>query len=241
MWAKLEMAQKRQSLIRELLGGVYDYYRKPELRQSWGGPFNGQAGRAKIFESIAQIQKPRLIVETGTFRGTTTEKLAEVGVPVVTIEAGHRNYAYARVRLRKFSNVRLCFGDSRQQLREVFRAMGPAQRPGQLFAYLDAHWNADLPLAEEIDIVFRWDPGAIIMIDDFRVPDDPGYGYDDYGAGRSLTSEYLEPANKAFNFARFFPSLPSSEESGARRGCVVLASERRWKGPLMSTGMLKQN
>ena len=29
------------------------------------------------------------------------------------------------------------------------------------------------------------------MIDDFQVPDDSGYGYDDYGSGATLSRDYL--------------------------------------------------
>src|SRR5216683_8159337 len=34
----------------------------------------------------------------------------------------------------------------------------------------------DLPLAEEIDIVFSRCPLAVVMVDDFQVPSDAGYG-----------------------------------------------------------------
>lgn len=65
---------------------------------------------------------------------------------------------------------------------------------GRLFAYLDAHWGEDLPLAEKLEIVFSWDSDAIVMIDDFQVPDDPGYAYDDYGPGKALTPDLVDPA-----------------------------------------------
>ena len=32
------------------------------------------------------------------------------------------------------------------------------------------------------------------MIDDFQVPDDPGYAYDDYGPGKALTPDLVDPA-----------------------------------------------
>ena len=36
---------------------------------------------------------------------------------------------------------------------------------------------------------------AVLMIDDFNVPDDPGYGFDDYGPGKRLDINYLRAAN----------------------------------------------
>ena len=59
------------------------------------------------------------------------------------------------------------------------------------------------------------------MIDDFQVSDDAGYGFDDYGANGRLTLDYLAPLADR-GFAVFYPSIPSSEESGMKRGSVVL-------------------
>ena len=227
-------------LLGEQIMGMVDYIRHPERALAWGGPFNGQQGRRAIFEAIVCSQNPQLIVETGTYRGTTTEMLASAGTPVVTIEAHPRHYGFARVRLRKLPNVDLRMGDSRQAMAKLFHRIGPPSQPGTLFAYLDAHWNADLPLAQELDLAFTWDRDAIVMIDDFQVPDDPGYGYDDYGPGRALTPAYIEPVCRAFKLAKLYPKRTSDEETGARRGCVVLASEGRWAGRLLSSGLLRR-
>jgi hypothetical protein len=71
--------------------------------------------------------------------------------------------------------------------------------------------------------VFSRCPGALVMADDFEVPHDPGYGYDDYGPGRALTRDYLTPVLETYRLSEFYPSTPSAHESGGRRGCVVLA------------------
>jgi hypothetical protein len=55
-----------------------------------------------------------------------------------------------------------------------------------VFFHLDAHWEGDLPLQEEIEIILGRFPNFLIMIDDFRVPGDSGYGFDDYGRGKML-------------------------------------------------------
>ena len=61
------------------------------------------------------------------------------------------------------------------------------------------------------------------MVDDFQVPFDAGYGYDDYGSGRVLTADYIEPIVAAHGLRVLYPSTPSVHETGERRGCVVLA------------------
>ena len=206
----------------EPMRGTIDYYRFPERRSSWAGPFNGQSNRIQIFRAIVGSIQPVAIVETGTYFGTTTEFMAETGLPVYTIEENPRNYGFARARLRRNSKVKILNNDSRAGLKrllaEPLRNLGGAP----LFFYLDAHWDEDLPLKEEIDIIFGSSPHAVVMIDDFEVPDDPGFGYDDYGPGKTLNAEYLAPLAKAHSLAIFYPRASSQQETGLRRGCAVL-------------------
>jgi hypothetical protein len=86
--------------------------------------------------------------------------------------------------------------------------LGWARNQG-LFVYLDAHWDDNLPLAEELAIVFAVCRNAIVMVDDFQVPFDDGYGYDDYGTGKSLIADYIEPVVAAHSLGVFYPSTPS--------------------------------
>src|SRR5437667_12875111 len=94
-----------------------------------------------------------------------------------------------------------------------------------LFFYLDANGNGYLPLAEELEIVLSRCPAAIATLDDFEVPFDPGYRYDDYGPGKALTASYIAPIMSRYQLQTFYPSTPSAAESGLRRGCAVLAKE----------------
>jgi predicted O-methyltransferase YrrM len=191
---------------------------RPSLRRSWGGPLNGQERRRELVRSIAKSMDFDVVLETGAFRGTSTEFFAAVfGVQVETVEANPRYFAYSRRRFARQPRIRVVFGDSRQFLRE----MATSRLYKTPFVYLDAHWEEDLPLREELEIIRdAWDR-AIVMIDDFAVPDDPGYGYDDYGAGKALERDYLPPLQ---GWALCFPEAPSAEETGRRRGCSVLLS-----------------
>jgi hypothetical protein len=229
-----------RSLFSESTLGAIDYFRFPELRMAWGGPFNGQAGRRTIFDAIVSTVAPALILETGTHLGTTTELMAETGIAIVSVEGNARNFGFARMRLRRFRNVELRFGDSRIEARRALDLHRNALKEQPLFAYLDAHWNEDLPLAEELGEVFGRCPTAVVMVDDFRVPDDPGYGYDDYGPGKALDQSYVSPAVAAFRLAVLYPVLRSAEETGQRRGCAVLANEADWVEPLLATGRLRR-
>jgi hypothetical protein len=210
----------KRFLSPSLLGWL-DYYRFPEHAASWGGPFNGQHFRQTIFKELLGAVRFDLIVETGTFRGTTTEYLASVSnLPVLTVEADKRQHGFARARLRRFANITTANEDSRvflTRLLEGNRISG--QTP---FFYLDAHWGQDLPLFEELKTIFDRCPRALVMVDDFQVPDDELYRYDDYGEGKALTESYIAPLVKGLGLVQFFPAARAAEETGMRRGCIIL-------------------
>src|SRR5262245_47668538 len=56
---------------------------------------------------------------------------------------------------------------------------------------------------------------SIVMVDDFQVPGESGYGYDDYGSGKALTSEYIALSCQKFNLVRFYPAISAREETEA--------------------------
>src|SRR5437870_1448472 len=194
--------------------GAMDYFRFPECRDSWGGPFNGQPLRQKLFLDIVRLLRPAAIVETGTYRGVTTEFMAQTGLPLFSIEADPRNYGFACARLWRKKNVKIYLGDSRPGLRQLIKGPLRAICGGGLFFYLDAHWDDDLPLSEEVDIIYGRCPLAVVMIDDFQVPNEPGYGYDDYGSGKALTSDYLMPVIERYQLRAYYPAAPATEEGG---------------------------
>jgi hypothetical protein len=182
-----------------------------------GSPMNGQAGRQAMATEIIRTCGIELIVETGSYRGATTEWLASFGVPVRSVEIRPTHGHYVALRLAGHRNVQLSIGDSVGFLDDLSKT--EAVRMAAFF-YLDAHWEARLPLADELKTIARSFPDAVAMIDDFEVPDDAGYGFDDYGRGRRLDLDYLRESLPGAVVC--FPRLPSAEETGARRGCAVV-------------------
>lgn len=222
----------------QICRGIFHHWFQPEVGNNWGGPFNGQVGRQELFSWLIRTIRPVMLLETGTYRGATTEFLAKSRLPVTTIEVNPRHYGFSCARLWRCRNVTLHLGDSRTQIRKLFRSSWNILKISPILAYLDAHWNGDLPLLEEIETIFTFCPGAVVMIDDFRVPDDPGYGFDAYGPARALTEEYVLPIIECLGLVVLYPALESKAETGARRGCVVLA-RNEWKKSLLSSGLLR--
>ena len=188
-------------------------------RDSLGGPFNGQQGRVDLFHEILKCIDFRAIVETGTFQGTSTLFMRRAsGLPVYTVEAVPRNFYFAKQRLRADRDIHQEVGDSRAFLERLGRG---GKLDGNVLFYLDAHWKEDLPLYEELRIIDRYCADPVVMIDDFEVPDDPDYGFDDYGPGKRLAVSCM-PDELMRDFCLFWPSMRGQDESGLRRGCVVM-------------------
>lgn len=228
-------------LLSEKVIGMIDYIRSPELGAEWG-PFNGQTARQALFVAIIAKTKPQAIVETGTSLGATTELMSQTGLPIFTIELYPRHYGFARARFWRKRNIEVIHEDSRTALRRLLDGPLRALSNRTIFFYLDAHGHVsddDLPLAEEIDIIFNRCPFSVVMIDDFEVPSDTGYGYDDYGPRKALVLDYIRPAILVHQLNAFYPSTPSAEDYPStsmaaagyavpgrlRRGCIVLIKD----------------
>jgi predicted O-methyltransferase YrrM len=189
------------------------------LRAPFYGPFNGQQLRQGIFLQLIELVRPRAIFETGTFRGTTTDFMARAtAAHIFTCELEINYFRFATERFRATPNVTVVNLDSRSFLKRYVPLFG---RDAPSLCYLDAHWDKnDLPLLDELRILFDNAPRTVVMIDDFQVWDDGGYSYDDYGAAGALTLTYLAPL--APYAPRYFYPIGSANETGVRRGSIVL-------------------
>jgi hypothetical protein len=215
--------------------GLVDYWRKDHRTfYPFGFPMNGQTSRLEATRQIIHALKIEHIVETGTFRGTTTEWFAQFSIPVDTVEVSERCFTFSKKRLSKLANVRIALDSS---IPFLTRRTPSGSR--HLF-YLDAHWEDYLPLREELSLIFGRYPSAVVLIDDFQVHGDDGYGYDDYGADKALTLEYIDRSNLPPLWI-FFPSTPSREETGFKRGWVVLASNPQLAEQLGTIALLRQH
>jgi hypothetical protein len=204
------------------LAAFLDRYYPGDVNPWWSGPLNGQPRRQELVEALLTRCSFAAIIETGTFRGATTEWLARFGLPVFTVELDPHYYAYARWRLRKYSNVTVLPGDSAAGIRSINEGEG-SRIAGPVFAYLDAHGPGHLPLLEEVDAVRDgWDDW-VAVVDDFEVPDDAGYRFEEYGPGLRMSLELLRLDERP-DVRVFWPAARSDEEAGSRKGCVILAA-----------------
>lgn len=199
-----------------------DYLIKsPEYVDSEEYGFNAQAGRKQIFNDLIAAFDFEVIIETGTWVGNTTGYMAEKSkLPVYTSELNDRFQGIAKMRLKAYQDISFALQDSRDFLRAF---AGTETQTKRAFIYLDAHWYDDLPLDEELRIIAKLWQDYVIMIDDFGVPTDADYRFDNYGKGFALCLRDFAATFKALDLDCFFPVLPAAQETGKKRGCVILA------------------
>jgi hypothetical protein len=215
-----------KDIVRRVVGegnrGRLDIFLHPDMKDSWGGPFNGQKFRQRVFFDLLYYFPIKAIVETGTYYGTTTALFGATCLPVYTAEIHPRYFSYAKMRFLFNRNIHLYKGDTRSFLRYLSENSSVAKE--DVFFYLDAHWEEDLPLCDELEIIFSKWRGPIVMIDDFHVPNSD-YKFDDYGPGKVINLSYIGSVVSAHKLSVFFPAVNSSEETGERRGSVILCQE----------------
>jgi predicted O-methyltransferase YrrM len=117
------------------------------------------------------------VVETGTYLGATTGWVASEHptLPVYTCEIDPEFLGRARRRLWRLRNVRSTHASSE---RFVHRLLEGGRLMGIPLFFLDAHWQRYWPLRDELGVLAVSGKPAVIVIDDFRVPDRPEFGFD---------------------------------------------------------------
>ena len=187
--------------------------------------FNGQKCRKIIFKELIKLIQYDIIVETGTWIGNTTGYMRDKSnLPIITCEINKQFHAIAQKRLKRFNNITYILKNSTDFLSELFDT---ENEYSNILFYLDAHWYSHLPLEDEIRIICnQYNGDFVIMIDDFEVPGDSGYGFDDYGSNKKLNIDNYFHIFEEYNLSSFYPRINSIEETGEKRGCIVLANKR---------------
>lgn len=210
----------------------------PGLRVDYG-PMNGQPGRQQVVRDLLRDVPVQAILETGTYLGTTAKFLADASnVPVHSVEANQRFHRYAVERHTGDDRIQITLADSRVGL--AAWAADPEVPKECVLFYLDAHWHRDLPLADELRLIADGWSDSLVLIDDFEVPGDPGYGFDDYGPGKRLCLDYI-PAELRDAWVPLFPTMTSADEGGRKRGWVLLVPSARAETLVRSLSLIRSD
>lgn len=126
-----------------------------------GGPFGFDITVALIVDDLLMEYSCDAVVETGCYLGDTTSYLARryPDLPVYSCDNDTRYSSFTQHRLRAATNVTVTCVDSPALVTTV---LARHERP--LF-FLDAHWDAQWPLARELAAITT----GIVVIHDFDI------------------------------------------------------------------------
>jgi hypothetical protein len=131
------------------------------------------SAKQKIIEKYAKQNSCDILIETGTYLGDTIFSQKDNFKQIISIELSSRFYKAARRRFKKYSHIRICFGNSGDLLPEV---MSGIRRRSLL--WLDGHYSGRItargetesPVFKELDAIFgNNDLMHVILIDDARL------------------------------------------------------------------------
>jgi len=183
------------------------------LRNDLG--FEGDFILKETIEKIVKDNDVEAIIETGTYRGSTTLQFSKMVKIVHTIEASSDYFNESKKKLQFVQNVVQYLGKSE----DIFEDVVSLCKRRNLLLFLDAHWFNSCPLIDELKAVARLKLKPIILIHDFKVPG-TDFGFDSYN-GQDFTIEWLRPHLEAI-YGQDFKYFYNTKAEGARRGVLFV-------------------
>lgn len=189
---------------------------------------NGQHYRRKIISELLSKINFNSIIETGTEYGFSTAYFSTFDKKVFSIEKSKPLFYLAKKKLENFKNIHLILNDSKN-IKNILDK-NKIDKDSQVFFYLDAHSENDYPLLEELEFITTNYKNNLILIDDFQVPNDDGYGFDSFN-GKKLNLKLIGNSLIGKNFI-YFPNISSIIETGRLRGYVLITNNEDIKREL---------
>lgn len=189
------------------------------LEQNLAGFENDSIARDR-FEELIKEKGVELLIETGTYLGSTTKHFSKWCEEVFTIEVKKEHYDQAKRNLKGIENVHLCFGSSEKVIDTLFSDLNISSKVIAFF--LDAHWESYNPLLDELKAIHKHGiKPEFIAIHDFKVPGHPELGFDSY-KGQDYDWEWIrESVEKIYGVTGFTVEY-NSEATGAMRGIIYI-------------------
>lgn len=212
----------QDKIIGEALNRIYnsDNMNQTEYLQQNAKGYEGDEFIGKEVAKLVEQFGVNQIIETGTFRGATTKRLAEFA-PVFTVEIDPQNYRFATqefMNIKKHgNNITFANGNSVDYLKKWL----PSFSDKSLLCFLDAHWNDYCPLKDELKVIAHNQLKPVIVIHDWKVPGRPDLGYDSY-QGQDYTYEWIEPELIAIYGKDGYNYHFNEVAAGASRGVIYI-------------------
>ncbi len=159
------------------------------------------------------LQQSERFVETGAFAGVTSRYVARrfPDVSVHSCEPLELAREYALRNTAALGNVDIVAEPSPQCLYDLFAAH-PSVLTELNTYWLDAHgYGFEWPLREEIRLITTEVDKAFVMIDDFKIPGRPEFGYDLW-EGQVCAFDYIEDSLAPRpSYFLLYPTYPAAD------------------------------
>jgi cephalosporin hydroxylase len=170
------------------------------------------------FKTIFEEYNPDIIVETGTFKGSTTSYFASFGVPVITTEINPDFQAEAKEKYKHINNITFWTGDSAEQISNNINLI----QDKKIIFFLDAHWQNDKALERELAVISKLSIKPFIIIHDFQVPN-TSLGYDTYADSTYSYDFFKSYIDNIYGIDSYVYYYNDDTAEGGKRGVIFLS------------------
>lgn len=178
--------------------------------------FEGDEYLAADIANICKVKEVDLIIETGTYRGFTTQRLAELA-ETYTVELNEEFFKESKKNIGDNPKITQFLGNTVDFLKEQL----PKLKDKKLLFFLDAHfYNQPCPLLHELAVIAENKIKPIIAIHDFLNPSHLDYGYDIYN-GQPFTWEWIKPSIEKI-YGENYSFHYNDKATGAKRGVIFI-------------------
>jgi hypothetical protein len=169
-------------------------------------------------KKLVERFKIEKIIETGTYLGATTKKLAEF-CPTYSVEINNEFYkrALENIKDAKGHEIFLIEGNSINVLPILFKI----SKTDNLLFFLDAHWYNFCPLLDELRLIAENKLKPVIVIHDWKVPNRPDLGFDSHD-GIDFEWKLIEKSIEAIYGISNYSYHYNSQATGAKRGVIYI-------------------
>lgn len=162
-----------------------------------------------------------IVIETGTYHGTSSRILSEIFKKVYTCELSDHGLDVIRENIKNRPNIEFMVGNSPDCLKKWFTEIGH----DKFFLFLDAHWYDYHPLLDELQTVADFGYKPFIFIHDFYCGH-KDWAYDEI-KGLKLDFDYVKDkinkiygeSNYVFEVSQHSENECPPHEPNNKRGC----------------------
>jgi len=132
------------------------------------------------------------IIETGTYKGWSTNLLAQTGKKIITIEINSEYLEEAKKNNSHHENIEFHLGSSEKIIEKIIAVNDNRN----ILFFLDAHWEEYWPILNELEVIRSKELKPVIIIHDFYVPNGQGvakFHFDEY-KNHKLEFSYVKPS-----------------------------------------------